>query len=346
MISTSHINADYYFNRDVNCVKTFFKRRFGFEAAATPTLADDTSRGKTSLDEELRASGWSEACSEDFGKLMAMADGARGERDVGADAIDEEGSDAEEDDDDESDESDESDKGEDVPRSVRSTGAAAGDDCAAAIDAKAGDGDTVARGLSTSAHTTHADSMASGANEGSAIESHRNVELSAEEQRRAELSQLAELGAVALQRSTAPSAELTGGAAALTGGGSDRAGAPASQPASCSGDGQAASLAAAAGLVDLSEISTSPAQGGATDANGLVRPTMEGAPSERAPSERGGGSNRTQRSLDARDRVKQELRSKAGRQDGGKSSRNGSKDRDKRKLMNSVKREVSGTSGW
>ena len=38
MISTSHINAEYYFNRDVNCVKTFFQRRFGFVAASTPTL--------------------------------------------------------------------------------------------------------------------------------------------------------------------------------------------------------------------------------------------------------------------------------------------------------------------
>ncbi len=45
MISTSHINAQYFFDRDVNCVATFFRRRFGFIAASTPTLADDTARG-------------------------------------------------------------------------------------------------------------------------------------------------------------------------------------------------------------------------------------------------------------------------------------------------------------
>ena len=26
MISTDHINAEYYFNRDVECVRTFFRR--------------------------------------------------------------------------------------------------------------------------------------------------------------------------------------------------------------------------------------------------------------------------------------------------------------------------------
>ena len=33
MISTSHINAKFYFDRDVNGVATFFKRRFNFECA-------------------------------------------------------------------------------------------------------------------------------------------------------------------------------------------------------------------------------------------------------------------------------------------------------------------------
>ena len=33
MVSTSHINAKFYFDRDVNGVATFFKRRFNFEYA-------------------------------------------------------------------------------------------------------------------------------------------------------------------------------------------------------------------------------------------------------------------------------------------------------------------------
>merc|ERR1712039_590537 len=32
MISTDHVNAEYYFNRDVECIRTFFRRRFHFEA--------------------------------------------------------------------------------------------------------------------------------------------------------------------------------------------------------------------------------------------------------------------------------------------------------------------------
>ena len=38
MVSTSHINAKYYFDRDVECIRSFFERRFGFCADAVPTL--------------------------------------------------------------------------------------------------------------------------------------------------------------------------------------------------------------------------------------------------------------------------------------------------------------------
>ena len=36
MVSTSHANAEYYFNRDVECIRRFFKRRFRYESVLYP----------------------------------------------------------------------------------------------------------------------------------------------------------------------------------------------------------------------------------------------------------------------------------------------------------------------
>ncbi|NXX99912.1 RIOK2 kinase, partial [Centropus bengalensis] len=40
MISTSHANAEWYFDRDVNCIKEFFKKRFNYESELFPTFKD------------------------------------------------------------------------------------------------------------------------------------------------------------------------------------------------------------------------------------------------------------------------------------------------------------------
>ncbi|WWD20863.1 hypothetical protein CI109_105340 [Kwoniella shandongensis] len=40
MVSTRHENAEYFFNRDVNCIRRFFKRRFRYEGATWPTWKD------------------------------------------------------------------------------------------------------------------------------------------------------------------------------------------------------------------------------------------------------------------------------------------------------------------
>ncbi|OXC58713.1 RIO kinase 2 [Cryptococcus neoformans MW-RSA852] len=37
MVSTRHENAEYFFNRDVNCIRRFFRRRFRYEATSWPT---------------------------------------------------------------------------------------------------------------------------------------------------------------------------------------------------------------------------------------------------------------------------------------------------------------------
>jgi len=40
MVSTSHQNAEVYFDRDVQCVRDLFKRKFNYESELYPTMAD------------------------------------------------------------------------------------------------------------------------------------------------------------------------------------------------------------------------------------------------------------------------------------------------------------------
>ncbi|NWH54073.1 RIOK2 kinase, partial [Fregata magnificens] len=63
MISTSHANAEWYFDRDVNCIKEFFKKRFNYESELFPTFKDV--RRECSLDREIAASGYTKDMQED-----------------------------------------------------------------------------------------------------------------------------------------------------------------------------------------------------------------------------------------------------------------------------------------
>lgn len=56
MVSTTHFNAEWYFERDVKCVREFFKRRFAYESELFPTFADILR--EDSLDVEVEASGF------------------------------------------------------------------------------------------------------------------------------------------------------------------------------------------------------------------------------------------------------------------------------------------------
>ncbi|KAL6465646.1 hypothetical protein MHYP_G00257790 [Metynnis hypsauchen] len=56
MVSTSHPNAEWYFDRDVKCVRDFFIRRFNYESELYPTFKDI--RKACSLDVEISASGY------------------------------------------------------------------------------------------------------------------------------------------------------------------------------------------------------------------------------------------------------------------------------------------------
>ncbi|NXK45770.1 RIOK2 kinase, partial [Chauna torquata] len=67
MISTSHPNAEWYFDRDVNCIKEFFKKRFNYESELFPAFQDI--RRESSLDIEIAASGYTKEMQED-GELL------------------------------------------------------------------------------------------------------------------------------------------------------------------------------------------------------------------------------------------------------------------------------------
>src|SRR5277367_3895918 len=56
MLSIDHPNAREYFERDVECIKTFFLRKFRFEADEAPRWEDVKREGK--LDFEVKASGY------------------------------------------------------------------------------------------------------------------------------------------------------------------------------------------------------------------------------------------------------------------------------------------------
>lgn len=53
MVSTSHENAEWYFNRDVECIRAFFRRRFRYESAIYPRFKSTVGDG-SSKDEGFR----------------------------------------------------------------------------------------------------------------------------------------------------------------------------------------------------------------------------------------------------------------------------------------------------
>lgn len=59
MTSTSHLNAQFYFERDVKCIQNFFSKRFGLMFEGVPVLVRDVTRN-VDLDKEIKASGYFE----------------------------------------------------------------------------------------------------------------------------------------------------------------------------------------------------------------------------------------------------------------------------------------------
>jgi len=68
MISTSHPNAEMYFDRDVECIRKFFAKRYNYESELYPTFSDLKRVG--SLDVEVAASGFTKDLAEAFDETM------------------------------------------------------------------------------------------------------------------------------------------------------------------------------------------------------------------------------------------------------------------------------------
>jgi RIO kinase 2 len=65
MVSTSHVNAEYYFTRDVECIRTFFRKRFGYESQLFPRF-QQTRKGGGALDVAVAASGFTKKQQSDL----------------------------------------------------------------------------------------------------------------------------------------------------------------------------------------------------------------------------------------------------------------------------------------
>ncbi|XP_003216424.1 serine/threonine-protein kinase RIO2 [Anolis carolinensis] len=82
MVSTSHPNAEWYFDRDVKCIRDFFMKRFGFESELYPTFKDI--RRECSLDVEIAASGYTKEMQEDDELLHPAGPHDEGHETLGA----------------------------------------------------------------------------------------------------------------------------------------------------------------------------------------------------------------------------------------------------------------------
>jgi RIO kinase 2 len=96
MVSTSHSDADFYFERDQTCIHTLFKRKFNFTFDRRYKLSDIPVT--VSLDKEVKASGAGKMTAEDVALgeyLKAAADRKEGDDYDGEEGDDYDGADGE-----------------------------------------------------------------------------------------------------------------------------------------------------------------------------------------------------------------------------------------------------------
>lgn len=95
MVSVSHPNAEYYFDRDVACIKRFFERRFGFVSDEEGPFFSDTIKnvGKR-LDVQVEASGFSKKMAKELERYMEEV-GANGDAEKDAEDGDDDDEDLE-----------------------------------------------------------------------------------------------------------------------------------------------------------------------------------------------------------------------------------------------------------
>ncbi|XP_037385300.1 serine/threonine-protein kinase RIO2 [Talpa occidentalis] len=82
MVSTSHPNAEWYFDRDVKCIRDFFMKRFSYESELYPTFSDI--RREDSLDIEVSASGYTKEMQADDELLHPVGPNDKNETEEGS----------------------------------------------------------------------------------------------------------------------------------------------------------------------------------------------------------------------------------------------------------------------
>ncbi|KAF8765274.1 uncharacterized protein LOC129974159 [Argiope bruennichi] len=70
MISTSHPNAEWYFDRDVTCIREFFRKKFDFESELYPIFKEI--ERNDNLDISTAASGYSKEIQDDLKKAVEL----------------------------------------------------------------------------------------------------------------------------------------------------------------------------------------------------------------------------------------------------------------------------------
>ena len=74
MVSISHPNAKFYFERDVKCIQRYFEKNYGLTFEGIPELDVDVDR-KVDLDKEIKASGFlNEQLGKDIGNVAKLFD--------------------------------------------------------------------------------------------------------------------------------------------------------------------------------------------------------------------------------------------------------------------------------
>jgi len=84
MVSTSHENAEWYFNRDVECIRAFFRRRFRYESAIYPRFKSPVGDGSSKddgfrLDVIVEASGFGRREMKVLEQYMESTKGSQSE---------------------------------------------------------------------------------------------------------------------------------------------------------------------------------------------------------------------------------------------------------------------------
>ncbi|ORZ33633.1 RIO1 family-domain-containing protein [Catenaria anguillulae PL171] len=89
MISTRHVNAKEQFDRDVQCVRDYFRRRYDFEADWWPEFDRDVNR-TLDLDAAINASGAMKLTKKQLRELEVFLEQERDRRDEAGDQVEEE----------------------------------------------------------------------------------------------------------------------------------------------------------------------------------------------------------------------------------------------------------------